>query len=125
VPAADDPIRAASVRIGMDWILARRTVLTELGRMMEEEPTERDIVRFQTAVMYIAERHKKMTAKAACAHIRRLRLGETERRDRVASLHHHVNAAINQHRRRFLESTWADVHRAVELTAQQVGRKLA
>jgi hypothetical protein len=120
----DDPVLTAKLRIGMDWILMRRTVLTELGRMMNDNPTEQDVERFQDAVRHIAQRRPQITAKAACAHVRRLRLGETERRERVASLHHDFNAAINQHRKRFPESTWADVQRALELTAGQVGRKL-
>jgi hypothetical protein len=120
----EDPALAAKLRLGMDWILERRTVLTELGRMLIENPTEQDIQRFQDAVMHIAKRYDKITAKAAVAHVRRLRLGETERRERVAALHHDFNAAINQHRQRFPESTWADVQRALELTAGQVERKV-
>jgi hypothetical protein len=120
----DDPVLAAKLRLGMDWILARKTVLTELGRMMQEEPTERDIERFQDTVMGVAERHDKLTAKTAVARIRRARLGETERRERVADLHHDLNAAINLHRQRFPESTWADVRRALELTAGQIERKM-
>jgi hypothetical protein len=120
----EDPALAAKLRLGMDWILERRTVLTELGRMLIEDPTEQDIQRFQDVVMYIAKRHSKRTAKAAVAHVRRVRLGETERRDRLAALHHDLNAAINQHRQRFPESTWADVQRALELTAGQVERKV-
>ena len=46
-------------------------------------------------------------------------------RDRVAALHHDLEAAINLHRRRFPESSWADVHRALELTIGQIDRKLA
>jgi hypothetical protein len=42
--------------------------------------------------------------------------------ERVAALHHDLNAAINLHRKRFPESSWADVQRALELTAGQVGR---
>jgi hypothetical protein len=54
---------------------------------------------------------------------RREWVGETERREWVASLHHDLTAAINQHRKRFPESTWVDVQQALELTAGQVGRK--
>jgi hypothetical protein len=121
-----DPALAAKLRLGMDWILARRTVLTELGRMMESEadPAEQDIERFQAVVRHIASRHDKLTAKAACAYIRGRRMGETKRRDRVASLHHDLNAAINVHRQRFPESTWTDIKRALELSAGQIERKL-
>jgi hypothetical protein len=120
----EDPALAAKLRLGMDWILERRTVLSELGRMLIEEPTEQDIQRFQDVVIYIAKRHSKITAKAAAAHVRRVRLGETGRRDRVTALHHDLNAAINLHRQRFPESTWADVRRALELTTEQIERKL-
>jgi hypothetical protein len=123
VSMPDDPILAAKLRIGMDWILTRRTVLTELGRMMNENPTEQDVGRFQDVIRYIAERRPEITAKAACARIQRMRMGETERRERVAYLHRDLNAAINQHRKRFPESTWADVQRALELTAGQVERR--
>jgi hypothetical protein len=119
-----DPVLAAKLRLGMDWILARRTVLTELGRMMDEDPAEQDIERFQAAVRHIASRHDKLTAKAACAYIRGRRMGETKRRDRVASLHHDLNAAINVHRQRFPESTWTDIKQALELSAGQIERKL-
>src|SRR4051812_15553151 len=36
----DDPALAAKIRVGIDWILGRATVLSELGRMMVEEPSE-------------------------------------------------------------------------------------
>jgi len=122
-----DPVLAAKLRLGMDWILARRTVLTELGRMMdgETDPAEQEIERFQAVVRHIASRHDKLTAKAACAYIRGRRMGEeTKRRDRVASLHHDLNAAINVHHQRFPESTWTDIKQAVELSAGQIERKL-
>jgi hypothetical protein len=124
VSIPDDPVLAAKLRLGMDWILGRRTVLAELGRMLIEDPTEQDIQRFQDAVRHIAARYDKLTAKAAAAHVRRVRLGETGRRERVSALHHDLNAAINLHRQRFPESTWADVQRALELTAGQVERKV-
>jgi hypothetical protein len=120
----EDPALAAKLRLGMDWILGRRTVLSELGRMLIEDPTEQDIQRFQDVVSYITTRHSKITAKAAAAHVRRVRLGETGRRDRVAALHHDLNVAINLHRKRFPESSWADVRRALELTTVQIERKL-
>jgi hypothetical protein len=119
-----DPVLAAKVRRGMDWILARNTVLTELGRMMDEDPAEEDVVRFQAVVRHLASRHDKHTAKSACAYIRGRRMGETKRRDRVASLHHDLNAAINLHRQRYPESTWADIRQALEMTVGQVARKL-
>ncbi len=120
----DNPVLAAKLRIGLDWILTRRTVLAELGRMMNDNPTEQDVQRFQDAVKYIAQRRPTITAKEACARIRRMRLGETKRRERVAALHHELNVAINQHRQRFPESAWADVQRALELTTGQIERKL-
>jgi hypothetical protein len=125
VQMPDDPVLAAKIRLGMDWILARRTVLTELGRMMDSvaEPTERDIERFQAVVRHIASRHDKMTAKSACAYIRGRRLGETKRRDRIASLHHDLNRAINEHRQRYPESSWEDVQKALGHTVSQVSRK--
>jgi hypothetical protein len=121
----EDPVRAANIRLGMDWILDRKTVLTELGRMMdgERDPTPEERDRFQAAVMHVAARHDKYTAKTACAYIRGRRMGETERRDRVAALHHDLNAAINLHRQRYPESTWADIRRALELTAGQIAHK--
>jgi len=122
--ATADPVRSAKRRLGLDWIVARQTVLTELGRMMTEDPSEDEIARFQDVVFSIADRHEKLTAKTAAARIRRARLGETKRRDRVASLHHDLNAAINVHRQRFPESTWTDIKQALELSAGQVERKL-
>jgi hypothetical protein len=119
-----DPVLGAKLRLGMDWILARRTVLTELGRMMDEDPEEQEIERFQAVVRHIAARYDKLTAKAACAYIRGRRMGETKRRDRIASLHHDLNAAINLHRQRFPESTWTDIKQALELSAGQIERKL-
>jgi hypothetical protein len=126
IPASlpHDPVLAAKLRLGMDWILARRTVLTELGRMMEDAPEEQDIERFQAVVRHIAARYDKLTAKAACAYIRGRRMGETKRRDRIASLHHDLNAAINLHRQRFPENTWTDIKQALELSADQIERKL-
>jgi hypothetical protein len=120
-----DPVLAAKLRLGMDWILARKTVLTELGRMMDDDPTEQAVMRFQAVVRRLATRHDKLTAKAACAYVRGRRMGGThKRRDRVASLHHDLNAAINVHRQRFPESTWTDIKQAVELSAGQIERKL-
>jgi hypothetical protein len=118
-----DPALHAKSRLGMDWILSRKTVLTELGRMMEEDPEEHDVKRFQAVVAHIATRYDKLSAKAACAYIRRQRLGGASRRDRVSSLHRDLNAAINLHRKRFPESSWEDVQKALDLTAGQVGRK--
>jgi hypothetical protein len=127
VEMPENPMLAAKLRLGMDWILARRTVLTELGRMMDgdpdRDPTEEDVARFQAVVRHIASRHDKLTAMAACAHIRGRRMGETKRRDRVTSLHHDLNAAINLHRQRFPESSWTDIREALELTVGQVERK--
>src|SRR5829696_8545080 len=40
-----DPVLAAKTRAGMDWIMSRRTVLAELGRMMDqtgEHPTDEE-----------------------------------------------------------------------------------
>jgi hypothetical protein len=122
-----DPVLAAKTRAGMDWIMSRRTVLAELGRMMDQtgkHPTDEERAQFQAVVHRIASRHDKMTAKTACAYIRGRRMGETSRRDRVAALHHDLNAAINLHRQRFPESTWADIRRALEMTVGQVARKL-
>jgi hypothetical protein len=120
----DDPVLAARIRAGIDWLLGRATVLSELGRMMVEEPSQGDIARFQGVVRYIAERLPKITAKEAAAYVRRMRLGQTERRDRLAALHHDLNAAINYHRRRFPESSWADVLKALELTEEQIRKKI-
>jgi hypothetical protein len=120
----DDPVLSARIRVGIDWLLGRTTVLSELGRMMVEEPSQRDIARFHSVVRYIAERLPKITAKEAAAYVRRMRLGETERRDRLEALHHDLNAAINYHRRRFPESSWADVLKALELTEGQIRKKI-
>ena len=124
----DDPALAAKIRVGIDWILGRTTVLSELGRMMEpyknEEPSQGDVARFQGVVRYIAERRPKITAKEAAAYVRRMRLGETERRGRLEALHHDLNAAINYHRRRFPESSWADVLKALEATEGQIRKKV-
>jgi len=121
----DDPVRAARLRVGVDWILQRTTVLSELGRMMVEEPSEEDVARFHSVVHYIAERHAKMTAKGAAAYARRVRLGEpTDRRDRLRALHHGLNATINYHRRRFPESSWEDVLKALEHTEEQIRKKV-
>jgi hypothetical protein len=124
VQIPDDPVLAAKMRVGMDWILARRTVLTELGRMMDEGPAAQNARSLQAVVDHIAARHDKLTAKSACAYIHGRRMGETSRRDRVAALHHDLNAAINLHRQRYPESTWADIRRALEMTVGQVARKL-
>jgi hypothetical protein len=70
VEMPENPVLAAKLRLGMDWILARRTVLTELGRMMDRDPTEEDVARFQAVVRHIASRHDKLTARAVCAYIR-------------------------------------------------------
>ena len=118
-----DPALHAKERLGMDWMLSRKTVLTELGRMMEEDPEEHDVKRFQAVVAHIATRYDKLTAKAAVSYIRRQRMGETKRRDRVAALHRDLNAAINLHRKRFPESSWDDVRKALEHTVSQVSRK--
>ena len=83
-----------------------------------------DIARFHSVVRYIAEGHPKMTATGAAAYARRMRLGETERCDRLQALHHELNAAINYHRRRFPESSWADVLRALEHTEGQIRKKI-
>lgn len=120
----EDPALTARIRIGIDWLLERTTVLSELGRMIVEPPSQEDIARFQGVVRYIAERRPKITAKEAAAYARRMRLGETQRRGRLEALHHDLNAAINYHRRRFPESSWADVLKALELTEGQIRKKI-
>jgi hypothetical protein len=120
----DDPLLSAKIRVGLDWILGRATVLCELGRMLVEEPSEEDVARFRSVVRYVAEGHSKMTAKEAAAYARRMRLGESGRGDRLKALHHELNAAINYHRRRFPESSWADVLKALEHTEGQVRKKI-
>jgi hypothetical protein len=121
----DDPVLSARIRVGIEWLLGRTTVLSELGRMMVAEPQARDIARFHSVVHYIAERRPKITAREAAAYVRRMRLGEThKRRDRLEALHHDLNAAINYHRRRFPESSWADVLKALELTEGQIRKKI-
>jgi hypothetical protein len=120
----EDPVLSAKIRVGIDWILGRTTVLSELGRMMVEEPGQEDVARLQGVVWYIAERHPKITAKEAAAYAHRMRLGETGRSDRLGALHHDLNTAINYHRQRFPESSWADVLKALELTEGQIRKKL-
>jgi len=120
----EDPVLTARLRTGIDWILERSTVLSELGRLMVENPTDQDVERFQRVVWHIAEKHQKMTARGAAAYARRIRLGETRRRDRVATLHHDLNKAINEHRQRYPETTWEDVQKALGHTVQQVSRKV-
>ncbi|MDP9477234.1 MAG: hypothetical protein M3R38_16405 [Actinomycetota bacterium] len=120
----DDPVLQAKIRVGLDWISGRTTVLSELGRMMVEDPRQEDVVRFQGAVMHVAERHDRLTAKDAAAYVRRMRMGETGRRERIEALHHDLNAAINYHRRRFPESSWANVLKALELTDGQIRKKI-
>jgi hypothetical protein len=119
----EEPVRAAKLRVGMDWILGRTTVLSELGRLIVDQPTKRDVARFQGAVLHIAERHDRMSATGAAAYARRVRLGETRRRTRIAALHHDLNTAINEHRQRYPETTWADVEKALGHTVQQIARK--
>jgi hypothetical protein len=93
----DDPVRSAKRRLGMDWILERKTVLAEFGRRMTEEPTEREIARFQDLLSSIADRHEKLTAKSAVARIRRARLGETGRQKTLVEfLHYRVAARGDQ-----------------------------
>jgi hypothetical protein len=125
VEMPENPVLAAKLRLGMDWILARRTVLNELGRMMDGErhPTPEQRERFQAAVIHVAARHDRLTSRSACAYIRGRRLGKTERKDRIAALHHDLNAAINLHRQRFPESTWTDIRRALDLTTKQIEHK--
>ncbi len=125
----EDPFLSAKIRVGIDWILARITVLSELGRMLVEEPSPDDIKRFQDTVRYIAQGHTRMTARDAAAYARSVRLGEERqrgfaRKDRLAALHHELNAAINHHRRRFPESSWEDVLKALEHTDKQVRKKI-
>ncbi|MDP9481324.1 MAG: hypothetical protein M3R38_37615 [Actinomycetota bacterium] len=111
----------------MDWITKRATVASEIGRMVESEhPTAEEVARFQDTVTYVAERRPKITAKEAAAYVRRQRLGETTatRRERLQALHHDLNAAINYHRRRFPESSWADVLKALEHTEGQIRKKV-
>ncbi len=127
VRISHDPVLAARLRVGMDWITHRATVASEIGRMVEgEHPTAEEAARFQDTVAYIAERHSKITAKEAAAYARRVRLGEstTTRRERVQALHRDLNAAINYHRRRFPESSWADVLKALEATEEQIRKKI-
>lgn len=125
VKIPEDPLRAVRIRVGMDWILTKKTVLTELGRMMVEDPTEQDMRRFQGTVDYVADKHKKLGAKGAVAYVRRLRLGETKKRKvRVAALHHDLNAAVNLHRQRYPESSWSDILEAAELTVRVVHQKV-
>jgi hypothetical protein len=126
VQIPEDPLRAASIRIGWDWILTKKTVLAELGRMLVEEPTQEDVMRFRRTVEKVADKHKKMGAKGAVAYIRGVRLGSmtTQREERVASLHHELNNVVNLHRQRYPESSWADIQRAVERTADVVKKKV-
>jgi len=119
-----DPVLQAKIRVGMDWVSTRTTILSELGRMMVEDHSQEDIARFQDALVYVAQRHATLTAKDAAAYVRRVRLGATGQRERRAALHHAFNAAINHHRRRFPESSWDDVLRALELTEVQVRKKV-
>ncbi len=127
VRISHDPVLAARLRGGMDWITKRATVASEIGRMVESEhPTAEEVARFQDTVTYVAERRPKITAKEAAAYVRRQRLGETTatRRERLQALHHDLNAAINYHRRRFPESSWADVLKALEHTEGQIRKKV-
>jgi len=119
-----DPVLQARTRVGMDWILGRTTVLSELGRMMVEDPSQEDVARFHDAVVHVAERHGKLSATDAVAYVRRMRMGATGWRERREALHHALNAAINHHRRRFPESSWADVLKALELTEGQVRKQV-
>jgi len=119
-----DPVLQAKIRVGVDWISGRTTVLSELGRMMVEDHSQEDVARFQDVVFHVAERHGKLSAKDAAAYVRRMRMGATGRRERLEALHHGLNAAINHHRRRFPESSWADVLKALELTEGQVRKKV-
>jgi hypothetical protein len=122
-----DPVLAARLRVGMDWIASRTTVASEIGRMVESEhPTAEGVARFRDIVTYIAESRPRITAKEAAAYVRRQRLGETTatRRERLRALHHDLNAAINYHRRRFPESSWADVLKALESTEEQIRKKV-
>ena len=123
----EDPALSARLRVGIDWILSRTTVLSELGRMLVEDPNPDDIKRFQDTVRYIAQGHAKMNARDATAYARRVRLGkggQRGRKDRLTALHHEFNAAINYHRRRFPESSWEDVLKALEHTEEQVRKKV-
>jgi len=121
----EDPVYTAKLRTGIDWIRTRRTILAELGRMLDEGPSEQGTYRVYDAVKHIAERHDKLTARAAAAYVRRQRLGETKRSERVRALHHDLYVVIQQHRQRYPESTWADVLRALEPLARQIERKAA
>jgi hypothetical protein len=123
----EDPVLSAKIRVGIDWILGRTTVLCELGRMLVEDPNPDDIKRFQDTVRYIAQGHTRMNARDAAAYARRVRIGEGGRRgrkDRLTALHHEFNVAINHHRRRFPESSWEDVLKALEHTEKQIRLKV-
>jgi hypothetical protein len=122
----EDPVLVAKIRVGIDWILGRTTVLSELGRMIAEPPRQGGVARFQGVVRYIAEGRPRITAKEAAAYARRVRLGESTatRRERLQALHHDLNAAINYHRRRFPESSWADVLKALEHTEGLIRKKI-
>jgi hypothetical protein len=117
-----DPLLVGKRLAGYGWMLERRTVLTELGRLADGVTP--DAFQALTDVIdHVADRYDKLTAKAACAYVRGKRMGTTPRKERIAALHHDINAAINLHRQRHPESTWADIRRALDLSAGQIAHK--
>jgi len=120
-----DPAGAARLRAGMDWIAQRSIVLAELGRMMQDNPTEEEGARFQAAVTYVADKRPGITAKDAAAYVRRVRLrGESKRIERVRELHHEVNRLVTAYRRRYPEGDWREVLEALDHSAAQIRKKL-
>jgi hypothetical protein len=119
----EDPVRAANLRVGMDWVLARSTVLTELGRMLVDEPSDEDVARFQSALMYVAGKRPNITAKEAAAYVRSVRLGHTKKRDRLRAFYRELEGVISAHLARHPDTTVEDALRVLDLARQQVEKK--
>jgi len=92
---------------------ARPTVLAELGRCLEEPEVT------AMAVQFAAE-HPEMSAKKLAAHIRRIRLGETNSPKRGFRLHDVLITTINEHLARYPETTTAEILVALQMTEDAV-----
>jgi hypothetical protein len=122
---AENPEVAKRARARTDWVLKKPSILAELGRILgsEEDPGEEAAMLFLYAVKWLEDYYPNKNVKRAVAHIRRIRIGETRRGQRLATLHHDLNMAINRHRQRYPETDWEDVQAALDYTVRQVARK--
>jgi hypothetical protein len=116
----DDPVRTAKLRIGMDWVMERSTVLTELGRMLGDDLSEAERWRFQDALTYVALKRPSITAKEAAAYVKNVRLGRAGRKKRLRALYRELDAVVSSHMTRYPETTVDDVIRCLNLVRERL-----